>query len=412
MKPKAILLSLTLLAPSAAGARTFSIDYGNAVPVDPAAGFDTDCWGEVEAPDCSARAALIETALLENLDALSGRADPATRAVFEAAVSLESPDVRAVALRYFAAVGAPPTSLSAKIHDFFFGPDSDVGYPAAEVYARSTEDTERELARRYQEGRASPNYTGAAPSTVGLDDAWAIGFVQDRLWDQMTSFSPDEIFQPASRLLMLDRMTVDLFADPTDQIPVTSFVTDAPLAEVTAHFTTLFGGPPNEALSAARAHTEALQAELMPLEARAIAGDTAAIARLREVSEQLQAAQQAQLIGERLGLEGLGCLDQIYWNAAPAANAATGPSLRAVVVGTDPGLGRTVIRYINGQGTTGAVGMPGGGGPSGGDPSPSPSPAAGKAGCSCTRPSPTLGLGPALLFAALLWRGGRRSRKR
>ena len=194
---------------SSATAHTFTLDYNNLPTVDPAEGFEADCWGPVEAPDCSARAALLEAELVNNLSALSGRTDPATVAVFESVVDLPSTRVQEVALRYFADRTPPPVTLSDRIREFFFGSESSVGYPAADIMERSTDTQDQALAERYRRRRTSTEYGGYFPQGTGFEDSWAVGTYRDLRWERVEALAAAEVFQHADRLLMIDDVTFD-----------------------------------------------------------------------------------------------------------------------------------------------------------------------------------------------------------
>ena len=412
-----LILGLTVC--SVAHAETFVIDYENRSAVDPAATFEADCLGTTEAADCSQRAALLASELVELLGTLEGYSDAETEALFKAAATLDDPRLQALAVRYFANRSELPTDLWAQLKVFFFGPDATIGQPSAELLAKSLEEADQELARIYLEGRPSEGYGGSLPSGTGETDPWAEAQARDAELDAVDAFAPEQLFTPATRLLMVDRF-ISGFSDAQTQVPVTGFVTDESVAKVTAHFKALFGRDPYPSLTSSQAKFAALNMELATLQERLQAGDTSVAERFGQVVMELQTVQAAVTLGGLLGLEALGYGDHVYWVDGSIDDLYTQPLPRAVTLGTDALLGRTVIRYVNGQ--TGDAPLPGDGdgGVPGGDGDGTGSPgdvdggvgpgqggSGGKkhsgGGCSVVHvgasPMPWLMLGSALVFA-------------
>jgi hypothetical protein len=147
-------------------------------------------------------------------------------------------------------------------------------------------------------------------------------------------------FEPAERLLMNDDVAAGV-------IPVVGFITDAEPAAVQAHFRKIFGRDPVQYQSA-KARYDALSTELSSMSASASSGDPAALTRLQELLAELGKYQGIVLFGENYGLERLQCADHTLFVDAETY-ALLGGSPRAVTVGVDPLLGRTAIRYFDGE---------------------------------------------------------------
>jgi hypothetical protein len=285
---------------------------------------------------------------VELLGTLEGYSDAETEALFKTATTLDDPRLQALAVRYFANRSEVPSDLWAQLKVFFFGPDATIGQPSAELLAKSLEAADQELARIYLEGRPADGYGGNLPSESGENDSWAVAQARDAELDALDAFADGQRFEPATRLLMVDRF-ISGFTEAQTEVPATGFVTDESVAIVTAHFKALFGKDPYPSVAASQAKLEALNAELLMLQERLQAGDTTAGERLGEVVMELQTYQAALSLGGLLGLEALGYGDHVFWVDGSADDLYTKPLPRAVTLGTDALLKRTVIRYVNGQ---------------------------------------------------------------
>jgi hypothetical protein len=324
-------------------------------------GFDIACLGTAEAEDCPERAAALQAELVESLNELAWDDDPATAALFQDLLAANDPQLKELALRYFARQ-TPPPSLWGQVRTFFFGPDAVVGQPSARILSQSSEDADRTLAQAYYVTRPTSERGEDLPLGIGETDSWAKASADDATLDEVYPFTESERFPNATRLLMIDRFSHDPFsADPTAAtVPVTGFVSDASIDEVSAHFTSVFGRQPFPSAKATRDAQQALTDELVSLQQRLASGDTSAAQRLQELATELEALQTGQLLAARLELDALDCSEHVFWTKATSANATKGPLQRAVVVGTDATVGRTVIRYISG--VTSADPQSGGGG--------------------------------------------------
>jgi hypothetical protein len=358
------LLAAVALSTSAR-AETFVIDYEDREAVDPAEGFEEDCWGESEAEDCPERAAALTAELVESLGKLDMHTDATTVALFEAAVQMDEPRLQAMGLRYFANRRTPPDDLWAKAREFFFGPEPVVGHPSAELLGQSLEDADLELSRLYLEGRPYETHGGELPQGAGETDSWADGRVKDAVLDELSAFDADERFPDAERLLMLDRFIAVGFASPAEDIPVTAFVTEAPLSDVEEHFRTLFGVDSYPSVESSTARQTALLTELSDLQQRLAQGDNSAAERLQEVVTELTEAQGAASAGTRLGLAELGASDHVFWLDGTFEDPFA-PVPRAVAIGTDARVEGTVIRYFGGRTSGSSNPDPGGGAPGAG----------------------------------------------
>jgi MYXO-CTERM domain-containing protein len=214
------------------------------------------------------------------------------------------------------------------------------------------------------EGRPRASHGGQLPEGSAFTDSWAQGSVRDRLLEDLQMFAPSERFADETRLLMIDRFVTDVYAPtPTEpNVPVTGFVTDTEMAEVVAHFTSVFGTPPFGSLEEANAQQPALLLELSDLQQRLLAGDQSAAPRLGEVVLELTALQNVLSAGARLSLDYLGCADHTFWLETEGGEPQSGALRRAVTVGTDAHLERTVIRYFNAEGAQATGGTAGEGG--------------------------------------------------
>jgi MYXO-CTERM domain-containing protein len=390
---------------------------------DPAATFDADCLGETQAEDCEARAAVIEGELVMLLSQLEGDVDPATQALFESALELDSPFVKAMAVRYLSRAEAQPTGFLANVKAFFLGPDAPLGVASSSALEGLGETSDQDLAALYREQRSASDYGPQELSAEPEDDRLLQACLKDSRLDMMLSFSAEEQFSPAERLLMYDRFVAALF-DPSEDYPVTAFVTDASVEEVSAFFSELFGEPhPPSADSEARLTELSLQ--LAELQGAAASGDQKAIEQLIAVAEEISQVQQAASLQAYLQLPALHAENDWVFLDGSIEDFTMSPA-RAVTVGEDSLLGKTVIRYINApplgaggvgsgeggaptQGSGGAASPGDGEGGAGGGDRATRSP---DDGCGCSvpgAPREAAGLGALTLLGLLL---GRRRRQR
>lgn len=332
----------------------------NLAGVDPAETFGADCLGETQAEDCDTRAAMIEGEIVMLLSQLEGDYDPATQALFESALALESPVVKAMAVSYLSRTETQPADFFTNVKTFFFGPDAPLGVTSSAALEGLAEPSDQELASLYQEQRDPSDY---APQEVTEDENQADNrllqsSIKDLRLSMMLSFSEEERFAPAERLLMYDRFITAAF-DPAQSYPVTTFVTDASLDEVSAFFTELFGKPlPPPANNEERIQELAMR--MQELQAAAAMGDQDAIKEMIALSEELQQLQQGSLLQAYLQLPVLHAENDLIWLDGKLEDFAMTPT-RAVMAGEDPLLGRTVIRYVNAPPGTGAGGTDGSG---------------------------------------------------
>jgi MYXO-CTERM domain-containing protein len=341
---------------------------------DPAATFDADCLGEMQAEDCQARAALIEGEIVTLLSQLDGDVDPATQELFERALELDSPFVRAMAVRYLSRAEAQPTDFLSSVKTFFLGPDAPLGVASSAALESLGEPSDQDLAELYREQRSESDYSPQEVSADPEEERLLQACIKDSRLDMMLSFSEEEQFSPAERSLMYDRFVTALL-DPTEDYPVTAFVTDASVDEVIDFFTELFGDPyPPSADSEARLAELSLQ--LVELQGAAASGDQEAIEQLIALSEELTQVQQVASLQAYLQLPALHAENDWVFLDGSLEDFTMSPA-RAVTVGEDALLGKTVIRYINappvgtgggvGSGQAGAPGQGSGGAASPGD---------------------------------------------
>jgi hypothetical protein len=163
----------------------------------------------------------------------------------------------------------------------------------------------------------------------------------------MLAFEESEQFTPASRLLMNDRVLYGTY-DENDQIPVTGFVTDSPVADVTAFFTGLFKKEPYPPLLTLQAKYAQLEAEIEALTEKLQSGDQNAAKRLTELVDELTPLQAAMAYAESYEFEDQQCADHVFWVDSKSDEPSYDAVPRAVAVGPDRLIGRTAIRYING----------------------------------------------------------------
>jgi hypothetical protein len=384
---------------------------------DPAADFDALCLGDAPADDCDTRAALIEGDLAMVLSHLQNDSDPQTLAVFQEALELDSPVIQAMAVRYLSQAEAQPVDFLSKVKTFFLGPDAPLGVVAAGELGTSADAdaTDSQLVDLYDEQRFQADYAPPPIPDTGTEDHLLSACIKDARLDLMASFTDEEQFAPAERLLMYDRL-ISAVLDPTVDYPVTTFLTDASVEEVSAFFSALFGEPYGPAAEA-EARIQTLSAEFTELQSAAASGDQKAIAALTAKIEELTEAQKVLTLGTYYQLPSIHAENDLVWVDGNIDDLGTKLS-RAVAVGEDPLLGKTVIRYINATGGDGSTTPTGSGGdsstPSGntaGDAGKSP--ARSDSGCGCTvptAPSHSAELSAAALLALVL-RRARRSRR-
>jgi MYXO-CTERM domain-containing protein len=414
---RALIAAVLLLSLWSSSARADLIRLpDDLTAADASEAFDADCLGETQAEDCDTRAAMIEGELVMLLSQLEGDSDPATQALFESALELESPIVKAMAVSYLSRAEAQPTDFLSNVKTFFLGPDAPLGVTSSAALESLAEPDDQELAGLYQEQRDPSDY--AAQEVTEDEDQASNRLLQASIKDSrlsmMLSFSEGERFAPAARLLMYDRFITAAF-DPTQSFPVTAFVTDASLDEVSAFFTELFGEPlPPPADNEDRINE--LTMRMQELQAAAAMGDQDAIKELIKLSEELQQLQQGSLLQSYLQLPALHAENDLIWLDGKLEEFATTPT-RAVMAGEDPLLGQTVIRYVNAPPATGAGGSSQGEAGSPGEDEPSGEGGAAERatkskddGCGCSVPgAPTGSAGlAALSLLGLLLRRKRR----
>jgi hypothetical protein len=357
-----VVAMLIAACPAAARADTIRLTYDD-VSEDPAATFEEDCLGDASAEDCDARAALIEGELATLLSQLDSDEDPETLALFQASLELKSPVVQAMALRYLSRAEQDPDDFFAKVKTFFFGPDAPLGASASAVLQLSPDEGDQQLAELFDEQRPASAYAAEDliddPSQEGLVAAC----VQDTRLDLMESFAEDEQFAPAERLLMYDRFVRAAF-NPTEDYPVTAFMTDASLDEVSAFFTQRFGEPLGP-VAGSQERVAELTMQLLALQGQAASGDQDAIKKLQAVVDELTRAQQVASLDAYLQLSAIHAENDLVWLDGDVEDAGS-QAMRAVTASEDPSLGRTVIRYINAPSSRGGYAQ-GDGGSSGAD---------------------------------------------
>jgi hypothetical protein len=409
------LAALSVVWSGAARAEIIRLEY-DATGTDPAADFAAACLGATPAEDCDTRAALLEADLVTVLARLENDSDPRTTALFQSALDLDSPIVQTLAVQYLARMDRQPTDFLSKVKTFFMGPDAPLGVVAADVVGTSTDSSDKERYKVFHEGRSASDYE---PRDNSTEDRLLSACTKDARLNLMTSFDPSEQFVPADRLLMYDRF-VRAVLDPMTDYPVTSFVTDASVDEVSAFFTKLFGKPYGP-VGDVEAQLQELNSQLITLTGAAAKGDMAAIAKLKDLSDEIMRVQQTTTLVAVLQLSTIHADKDLVWVDGDLSSLYMTP-LRAVTVGQDALLGKTVIRYINAPakgGNTGPAGSkPDGGtaGSAGSGPSDAGyytgragSPKSGD-GCGCTVPgAPERGSAAAVLpLLALLIRRTRR----
>ena len=304
-------------------------------------------WGSTEALDCASRAATLSSELVELLSSLEGRRDAETSALFQAVTSLSDPKLAELGVRYFSYHGQTPPTVWTNVKEFFFGTDPGLAGVAAELLAESSVDADVALGEQFLDGR--PSYGSGIPA-AGADDAWAAAQARDAVIDAMLAFEESEQFTPAKRLLMNDRM-LTFSSDASGDVPVTGFVTDSELSDVTAYFTGLFGKAPYASLADSEAKLQQLNDEIERLQGKLQMGDQAAVKRLLEITEELTPVQAAVNLAGMYEFEEQRCTDHVFWVDGEPESAYSGAVPRAVAVGPDRLIGRTAIRYISGSRT-------------------------------------------------------------
>jgi hypothetical protein len=408
----ATLLALGTAAPRAR-AELFRLGYDE-TGADPAEGFDEACLGDSPAEDCDVRAALIEAELVTLLSRLDSDRDPQTLALFQSALELDSPVVRAMAARYVARRTERPSDFLSKVKTFFWGPDAPLGGTAADILKDSPEDADARLVELFEEQRPSEHY---APQPFFEEETPAespllLACTDDTRLELMSSFSEEQVFEPARRLLMYDRFVFST-SELVPRYAVTAFLTDESVDDVADFFRGLFGAP-LPPIEDATQRLEELQAQVLALQGAAASGDPEAFAEITRLAEELGKVQEQILAAGYLQLESIHAEKDLVFLDGTLADLASGP-VRAVTVGHDDVAGGTVIRYVNAPSGQGRP-LPGeGDGGRPGDDDEDPSGEGGAAdrptkapddGCGCSVPghSPPLGWLAALPLAAWLAR--------
>lgn len=359
------IAALSIVWSSTARAEIIRIDY-DATGTDPAADFETACLGTTPAEDCDTRAALLEGDLVTVLARLENDSDPRTVALFQSALDVNSPIVQTIAVQYLSRMDQQPTDFFSRVKTFFMGPDAPLGVAAGEVVEQSTDSTDVQLYKLYHEERSASDYEPAPAPDNDTDDRLLSACTKDARLNLMTSFDDDEQFAPADRLLMYDRF-VHSALDPMTDYPVTSFITDASVDEVSAFFTKQFGKPYGP-IGDTQAQLQQLNSQLIMLSTAAAQGDMTAIAKLKELSTEINRVQQTSTLAAVLQLTAIHADKDLVWVDGDLNALFTTP-FRAVTVGQDALLGKTIIRYINAPAKGGNTGQPGST-PDGGTPDP------------------------------------------
>jgi hypothetical protein len=408
------VVALAMLLSSPARADIFHLSYDETA-VDPAEAFDADCLGETPAADCDVRSALIEAELVALLSRLENDEDPATLALFRSALQLDSPVVQGMAVRYLSRSDEKPTDFLSTVKTFFWGPDAPLGVASASALEMSENESEQRLAELYGEQRSSSNY--ATPpirqdETTEVENELLQACTQDTRLELMLSFAEEEQFAPAQRLLMYDRFVSAAF-QPTEDYPVTTFLTEASVEDVSAFFGALFGEPHAQSANNEQRLQE-LTEQLVELQSAAAGGDQKAIAELSRVAEELAALQEEVTLAGLLGLRAIHAENDLVFLDGTLDDLYTGP-VRAVTVGRDELLGGTVIRYINapsGQQSPGPsdgdAGAPGDQEPGGDGGASSGSVPRSSDGCGCAVPGRSSAFTELGLLPFLAWLARRR----
>jgi hypothetical protein len=158
---------------------------------------------------------------------------------------------------------------------------------------------------------------------------------------------------------MIDRYLTDVQTGQAT-LPASGFVTDAPKADVIAFFDKLFGKPASPSVAASEARLQALQLELASLQPKLASGDQDAIKRASAIVDELSRLSADVTAASLLQLEAEDCADCVYWLSGFAADNYTQRFTRAVLVGTQPQLQRTMISYLGKGGTVARAPVDGG----------------------------------------------------
>lgn len=422
MKNYCLLLSFASLSwTSIALADSFSYDFSEAGS-DPAANFEAECLGEDLDEEteqaCDARAAIMEAELLSHLITLEGDDDPASVALFQEVLELDAPALQAIAVQYLTRTATAPSDFLDQVKTFFLGSEPQLGATAANVLAVGSDADEQMLADLYNEQRSASDY---GPLYGGDDQRLAAACLKDARLNLMSSFTAEEPFAPAERLLMYDRFALD-FSDTAVDYPVTAFVTDATLEDVNDHFTALFGKDPHPPAAESQAELSAITEQMVALQMDALNGDQDAIQKIQELGDQMAELQEAVTLASQLQLTTFHAENDVFWVDGTTEDSFDALP-RAVTVGNDDRLGRVVIRYLNGVGS-GATSPDGGipnnpddeaptdetpddGGDDDDEPDDddgsddAPAPSSGDSGCSVTAPRPASSVLAVLLLATL-----------
>lgn len=372
--------------------------------VAPDVGFEEECLGDTAAEDCELRASLMEGELASLLAQLEGDSDPATRKLFQGALDVDSPLLNDLALAYMKRVGEPPEGFLEKAKSFFFGTDAPLAVSAANALDQAPEQADRDLAATLAEGRKAADYAPTQPLTPDENNPLLVASIRDARFDVMQSFADEEVFSPADRLLMYDRI-IRALPPPEPDYAVSAYMTDATVDEVAQFFTQLFGEPLGT-LAQANADYEELTLQLAPLQTAAASGDRSAIDQLSALTSHLRQVQGVLTLGGLLQLETIHAENDQLWLDGTVQDFFKSPR-RAVTVGHDEALDKTVIRYVN-AGIASAGKGSGGSGSAGAAPGPDDSAGAGGAneradesggsGCGCNVPG---GSHPSAVFTVL-----------
>jgi hypothetical protein len=253
------------------------------------------------------------------------------------------------------------------------------------------------LAELYGEQRQSSDY-GPAPilseeTPETEENDLVLACAKDTRLELMQSFAEEEVFEPAQRLLMYDRFAVSAL-EPGVSYPVTAFVTEASVDEVSEFFAKSFGKPIGPVADAAE-RMQALTERMLALQGPASRGDQDAIAEIQRIGDELAGLQELSTLSSFLQLQAIHAENDLIFLDGTVDDVLERP-VRAVTVGSDEAAGGTVIRYINapnGNGSgrpdpgAGQAGSPGGSGEPAGEGGASERPTAGSDdGCGCSVP--------------------------
>lgn len=339
--------SVVALLSAPVHADSFTIPYTEPGS-DAAENFEADCLGETIADDCEARAAAMESELFSLLVTLESDDTAETVALFRETLELDAPLLQVLAVQYLSRTAQEPTDFLDKVEAFFFGTHPKLAAVAADTLSFTDDETSAELSARFREQRSSSDYAPFVTDVESdVEEPLLSACLADARVNAMDSFAVDEQFQPAERVLMYDRFIYD-FQETSVDYPVTSYVTDASVDDVVEHFSELFGKDPYPPSLETQLEVQSLSAEMAQAQLDALDGDMDAIAKLQDLSDRLLELNDALVAASRLQLDGLYAGNDVFWMDGDAAVDNTGPLPRAVSVGEDELLGRTVIRYVHG----------------------------------------------------------------